>query len=214
MKTSVLTLASLLLGVVLLVTPFVVGLTTSEFSPEPPGVYSAWADMDDDGDIDIFDLVWMSSRYATTGVPSKNVNVTNWPESWPVTVNVTVLPEKEPRLVVVCENYTIDGTGETILLPFVVDMQNYNQFTLFYSYLYQPSGAGDSWLYLNPKALNITPKPNYGMYLGLRLVYLDDSWQDHAYAYAIDVISPELVFHVDTVYQTSLSLTIYVYLYN
>lgn len=54
----------------------------------PPGEYCVWCDMDDDGDVDIFDIVFISAKYGTSGNPQRNVtfvdpidvNVTNWPE--------------------------------------------------------------------------------------------------------------------------------------
>jgi len=41
--------------------------------------YDPWADINDDGIIDIFDLVPAAISFGTTGDPTKNVNVTNWP---------------------------------------------------------------------------------------------------------------------------------------
>jgi hypothetical protein len=41
--------------------------------------YDPWADINDDGIIDIFDLVNMANKYGATGDPTKNVTVTNWP---------------------------------------------------------------------------------------------------------------------------------------
>jgi hypothetical protein len=49
--------------------------------------YDPWADINDDGIIDIFDLVNLANKYGTTGDPTKNVNVTNWPNV--LNVNVT-----------------------------------------------------------------------------------------------------------------------------
>jgi len=54
----------------LILTSFVlVGITLSEFPPETPGIYSPWGDLNDDGIIDIFDIVWLSGRYQKTGTP-------------------------------------------------------------------------------------------------------------------------------------------------
>ena len=72
MKISRLTLSNLLIGLILLASPFLVQLTSS-------APYDAWADLDEDGDIDIFDIVDIASRYGTMGDPGKNVTVTNWP---------------------------------------------------------------------------------------------------------------------------------------
>jgi hypothetical protein len=41
--------------------------------------YNPWADMNDDGIVDIFDVVAVTGIYESTGEPVKNVNVTNWP---------------------------------------------------------------------------------------------------------------------------------------
>ena len=41
--------------------------------------YDPWADLDESGDIDIFDVVTLAGSYQTTGDPTKNVNVLNWP---------------------------------------------------------------------------------------------------------------------------------------
>ncbi|UCD95838.1 MAG: hypothetical protein JSV35_04845 [Candidatus Bathyarchaeota archaeon] len=45
------------------------------------GDYDPWADLDDDGDVDIFDIVDIAGKYGTKGDSTKNVNVTNWPRS-------------------------------------------------------------------------------------------------------------------------------------
>jgi hypothetical protein len=42
-------------------------------------VYDPWVDLDESGDIDIFDVVTLAGSYQTTGDPTKNVNVLNWP---------------------------------------------------------------------------------------------------------------------------------------
>jgi hypothetical protein len=41
--------------------------------------YDPWIDYDDDGKIGLSDLVSLANSYGTTGDPTKNVNVTNWP---------------------------------------------------------------------------------------------------------------------------------------
>jgi hypothetical protein len=72
MKIPRLTLANLLLAAILLLTPLLVDLTSS-------APYDPWYDLDENGKIDIFDVVRIASTYGTTGDPGKNVNVTNWP---------------------------------------------------------------------------------------------------------------------------------------
>lgn len=41
--------------------------------------YNPWADLNEDGIVDIFDVVAVTGIYESTGEPVKNVNVTNWP---------------------------------------------------------------------------------------------------------------------------------------
>lgn len=72
MKLSALTLANLTIAAMLLLTPFLVGLTAS-------APYDPWYDLDENGKIDIFDVVRIAGTYGTTGDPGKNVSVTNWP---------------------------------------------------------------------------------------------------------------------------------------
>jgi len=45
--------------------------------------YDPWLDYNDDGKISLADLVSLAQSYGTTGDPTKNVNVTNWP-NWPI----------------------------------------------------------------------------------------------------------------------------------
>jgi len=77
----------LALLLIILAPLFLVGVTTS-------APYNPWCDMDDDGDIDIYDVVEMADRYGTTGDPTKNVNVTNWPD--PMNVDVANWPVERP----------------------------------------------------------------------------------------------------------------------
>ena len=48
--------------------------------------YDPWVDLDESGDVDIFDVVTLAGSYQTTGDPTKNVNVLNWPVSDDVSV--------------------------------------------------------------------------------------------------------------------------------
>jgi len=58
MKVATLTLVTLLIA-----SMFFVGITTSTVEYDP------WVDLDDDGDIDMFDVVNMAGRYGTSGTP-------------------------------------------------------------------------------------------------------------------------------------------------
>jgi hypothetical protein len=55
--------------------------------------YDPWKDLNDDGVIDSTDLGMLGTSWATTGDPTKNVNVTNWP--YIQNVNVTNWPIDE-----------------------------------------------------------------------------------------------------------------------
>ena len=52
--------------------------TTSQYDP--------WVDLNDDGYINAKDAVILGAAFGTTGDPTKNVNVTNWPQDRPPTV--------------------------------------------------------------------------------------------------------------------------------
>jgi len=43
--------------------------------------YDPWADLNEDGIIDIFDVVGVTGIYETTGDTTKNVTVANWPSN-------------------------------------------------------------------------------------------------------------------------------------
>jgi hypothetical protein len=68
MKFSTLTLANLGVAAALLLTPFLVGLTAS-------APYDPWYDLDENGAIDIFDVVRIAGTYGTTGNPGRNMTL-------------------------------------------------------------------------------------------------------------------------------------------
>ena len=55
-------------GIVVLSIGYLVGYTSS-IADSPPTGYCPWNDLDDDGDIDIFDIVGIAGRYGTSGDP-------------------------------------------------------------------------------------------------------------------------------------------------
>lgn len=67
--------ASTLLAAVLLMV-VVVPMSTQQGG----STYDAWLDYNEDGVIDVNDLHPLGGAYGTTGDPTKNVNVTNWPD--------------------------------------------------------------------------------------------------------------------------------------
>jgi hypothetical protein len=65
----------------------------------PSAQYDPWADLNDDGKISMDEIVKACELFGTTGDPTKNVNVTNWPLVQNVNVtNWPVLP-KEIKMV-------------------------------------------------------------------------------------------------------------------
>jgi hypothetical protein len=107
MKLSVLTLVNLAAAATLLLTPFLVSVTSS-------APYDPWNDLDENGKIDIFDVVKIASTYGTTGDSEKNVTVTNWPTRQFLNVSLAdhvVIPEQDS-------------------MQFLVDVAGYDRLTL------------------------------------------------------------------------------------
>jgi hypothetical protein len=67
---KVLTLTNIMIAIVLLTSPFLIGMTTSV------GEYDAWADYNGDGKIDIRDIASTAIAYGSGGDPNRNVTVT------------------------------------------------------------------------------------------------------------------------------------------
>jgi hypothetical protein len=65
MKTKPFTLLNTALATILLVSLLLVGAIPSS----SVGEYDPWCDLDDDGDIDIYDIVHMAGMYGSTGTP-------------------------------------------------------------------------------------------------------------------------------------------------
>ncbi|MEM4713380.1 MAG: hypothetical protein QXQ61_02395 [Candidatus Bathyarchaeia archaeon] len=63
-------------------TLFMIVPTNSQYQ-----AYDPWLDSNEDGRIDMLDMYYTALSYGTTGDPTKNVNVTNWPAE----INVRVL---------------------------------------------------------------------------------------------------------------------------
>jgi hypothetical protein len=84
-------------------TLFMVVTTKSADSPN----WDPWADIKEDGTVDIYDAITLANAFGSSGTTPKDVNVTNWPlssrtihilENYPLTWNVTDYPNIEgPR---------------------------------------------------------------------------------------------------------------------
>jgi len=78
-----------------LIATFFMGVKTTTTSTTE---YDPWADIDGDGDIDIFDLRKVAKVYGGTGDPTRNVNVTNFP---------TQQPEPSWKVINIVENLNV-----------------------------------------------------------------------------------------------------------
>jgi hypothetical protein len=98
--------------------------------------YDPWADINDDGIIDIYDLVNMANKYGATGDPTKNVTVTNWPIATnylTVTLNVSGSGGTLPNFLSANETANIGGKSVTFTGGGVsggVSFSNYGQDSL------------------------------------------------------------------------------------
>jgi len=78
--------------------------------------YDPWADINDDGYIDGKDISYTSRLFGTTGDPTKNVNVTNWPIATnylTVTLNVSCSGGALPNFLSANETANIGGKSVT-----------------------------------------------------------------------------------------------------
>lgn len=96
MRNLALTLVSAALTLMLLVSPFLVGSTASV-------TYNPWADLNDDGDVDIFDVVLLAGHYSSIGIP---VNKTE------LLYNVSDTLRRLPRIYTL-SGYQREGTWPT-----------------------------------------------------------------------------------------------------
>ena len=99
MKTIKLT--SIVFAPLLITSLFLIGVTASEYDP--------WYDFDDDGDIDIFDIVDIAARYGTTGAPINKTELLLELQARIDTLNATVISLKE--CIVVTDSIPYDGNG-------------------------------------------------------------------------------------------------------
>jgi hypothetical protein len=97
-------LIAVVLSAIILALMFI-PMSGSQFTKQ----YDPWLDYDDDGKIGPADLALLLHSYGTTGDPTKNVNVTNWPID--ELGNLKVKPTSE--LVKVWDGFYMSWTGGT-----------------------------------------------------------------------------------------------------
>lgn len=130
MKTTTLGLATFLL-----VSLFFVNATTS-VSKSGYGEYDPWCDLNDNGVIDIFDVVNVAGKYATTGEPTRNVTVTNFPlqqlePAWKLIkivehFNLTWVPEESSTIYSETIDLGLVNTGGYSRMMLFLRVENYS----------------------------------------------------------------------------------------
>ncbi len=83
----------------LLVAALVFCLAATIFIVSSTG-YDPWIDYDEDGTVDYDDFILLAGEYGTSGNPTKDVNVTNWPQ--PLTAKASVCAVLEVYVTETC----------------------------------------------------------------------------------------------------------------
>jgi len=122
MKAKSLVAVNLVLASILLASIFLVATTTSQ------GEYDPWKDINDDGYIELMDFWEMSQAFGTSGDPTKNVTVTNWPVATEVSVwwfSFLDVDESE-----VSPLFNASGFGQLHVLAFASDLTGSETMTI------------------------------------------------------------------------------------
>lgn len=121
MEISFSNLVSTALAVVLLASPFLIGLTTSQSEYDP------WRDLNGDGTIDLFDCVLLAQVVGTSGAPINTTALLLELEARLDLLNATVMSILENQtfgsLNIVSDSFagTTDGGDGTIVVSFPID---------------------------------------------------------------------------------------------
>jgi len=166
------------------------------------GPYDPWVDYNDDGKISLEDITATLDSFGSTGDPTKNVNITNWP----------TLPE--PQTIIVCQNYTLTES-DTGRIFANVHVEGYQYASIFVSYK-GLSWTEESYLYCFPSCLNIANGTADGIdYSYSRRFTL---WQTPFYQNLVSTNfqagAPYLGFMCVVIGPVNIELTIIVYCYN
>lgn len=88
---------------------------------QPGGEYDPWLDFDEGGTVDVNDLSSLGQAYGSSGDPTKDVNVVNWPIQQEVHVwwmeNITGLAVLDSG------NYNASGFGRLHVLVRIIDLE-------------------------------------------------------------------------------------------
>lgn len=107
--------------------------------------YNPWLDYDENGAVGLTDLVNLANSYGTTGDPTKNVNVMNWPVATQKTVFYQQTISTSSAL------YNASGFGHIHMLWDVSGLVDPENVTIrVYSNIYDPEGPSYYTTYLSP----------------------------------------------------------------
>lgn len=164
--------------------------------------YDPWVDTNDDGIIDIYDIVHACILYETTGNPTKNVNVTNWPTIQ--NVNVTNWPEDRPLEVKkgIQKIVVMDSFSEGVIIAFSTVLSS-----SFY-FLFEPQGQliNVTHLYING-IFRTTTDDVYDFYFRINWephhAFVENSYNARQWTY--DYANPEIIAGINylEIYRTS-----------
>lgn len=120
MKVKPIAIIAVALSLMFLAPSILVRLTVSDFTHCEPNEYNPWADGDGNGKIDIFDVVYVASKYNTNGCATKTLNITNWPvyfyPPYPSEMNITNWPlDGEGKLKINLDNPLVPDSGVTAI---------------------------------------------------------------------------------------------------
>ena len=116
--------------------------------------YDPWVDLDESGDINIFDVVTLAGSYQTTGDPTKNVNVLNWP----VTNQQTVWYNRDSSAT--SGWYNASGFGHLHLIWYVADLDGPESVTV--DVLVRIINPAGGWSYWSGSSQAVTAANNGG----------------------------------------------------
>jgi len=175
---------------------FIILLVYAPTQTQTEKEYDPWADINDDGKIDVKDIYYLASIYGTTGDPARNVTIVNFPldeegnfkivnvrrtVTIPVVINKTVYVGSEPQLI-----------GE-------IDVDGFRKATVFISIQQHP----DMGITLAWSAYNIS----YPFY------YIEIPWDQYETGYRCEIWGPTLEFYTKYAgYEGYVTITIIVYL--
>ena len=114
--------------------------------------YDPWCDLDDNGSINIFDVVTLAGSYQTTGDPTKTVYVQNWP----VANQQTVWYNRDSSAT--SGWYNASGFGHMHLIWFVADLDGPESVTVDVAVrIINPAGGFSYW----PASPQVVTAANY-----------------------------------------------------